>query len=149
LAEWQQLNEDISDISDRMQVTQHALSQRDTWEARLADFRQSLPRHAADKEVTAELLKNLEQTAREHGLILLRREPDQEKSLGDLYEVAIHCTWEGQLDALVHFLYAIQVQGAILDIRQLTVTPTDNSPNQLKGSFTVDHAYSREQGGSE
>ncbi len=145
IAEWKEIDKKMAGLASGMQVTQHLIEQRPTWEMRLTDLRKDLPRHTVSKEVTAELLKNLEQTARQHGLSLLRREPGQEENMGDnLYEVAIHCTWEGDLKALVHFLYAIQMQGVILDIRQLTVTPLQGENEKLKGSFTVDCAYSRQ-----
>ena len=148
--EWKESTAKMEDISRQIQLTHHRIAQRPTWEAKLGDLRGQLPAHDMNKEVTAELLKNLEQTAREHGLSLLRREPEAEESLGDgLYEVAIHCTWEGELSALVHFLYAIQLQGVILDIRQLTVSPTKGAGEQLKGSFTVDCAYTRRDTGAD
>ena len=144
IAEWKEINQKMGNLARSMQVTEHLIEQQPTWNMRLTELRKDLPQHPRSKEVTSELLKNLEQTARQHGLSLLRREPEEEESMGDnLYEVAIHCTWEGNLDALVHFLYAIQMQGVILDIRQLTVTPLQGENEKLKGSFTVDCAYSR------
>ncbi len=113
---------------------------------RLDALRKQLPKYPAGKDVTAELLMTLEKTAQENSVVLLRREPEKEKSAGDLYEIAINCTWESELAGLVHFLYALQVQGAILDIRQLTVTPAQGA-NRLKGNFTVDCAYAREASG--
>ena len=121
----------------------HLLGDQTNINRRLEALRKQLPAHPMGKDVTAELLMTLERTAQQHGLVLLRREPEKEKSVGDLYEVAINCTWEGSLDALVHFLYALHIQGAILDIRQLTVAPAQGGPDRLKGSFTVDCAYTR------
>lgn len=130
-------------LSQRIAHIQSLLDERGSWDERLEAVRKQLPRHPASKDVTSELLRSLEQTAQQHGLSLLRREPDKEKDLGDLFEVSIDCTWEGTLDALVHFLYAIQLQGVILDIRSLTVNPMEGGPDRLKGSFTVVVAYTR------
>lgn len=126
------------------QKAEYELSRTVEYEAQLADFRGQLPRHSKDARVTADLLKMIEKTARDCNLVLLKREPDEERSLGDIYEVSIKCTWEGNLEALVRFLYTIQTQGAILDIRFLTVSPKSGEADMLKGSFTVDCAYSRE-----
>jgi Tfp pilus assembly protein PilO len=144
---WKDAVEVRKDIKDRMQLTERRLERREEWEKQLETFRGQLPSHPATKEVTAELLKSLEQTARKHSLTLLRREPEKEKHVGDLYEVAIRCTWQGDLGAVVHFLYAIQMQGAILDVRQLTVKPAKGDSEMLTGSFTVDYAYTREAEG--
>jgi Tfp pilus assembly protein PilO len=114
---------------------------------KLADLRKQLPQHPAGKDVTAELLKTLERTAQASNLVLLRREPEKEKNVEDLYEVAINCQWEGDLEAVVRFLYALQVQGAILDVSQLTMSPASGGPGRLKGNFSVDCAYSRTSAG--
>ncbi len=114
---------------------------------KLAELRKQLPEHPQGKDVTAETMMMLERKAQESGLTLLRRDPDKEKSVGDLYEVAIKCTWEGDLGAVVHFLYALQEQGAILDVSQLQMSPSQGGTDRLKGNFTVDCAYSRASGG--
>ena len=146
--QWQKTVKEMETVSRDMQIKRYLIDQRASWEQELVALRAELPQHEQNKEVTAELLKNLEQTARQHSLTLLRREPEAEEGMGDdLYEVAIHCTWEGDLGALVHFLYAIQMQGVILDIRQLTATPIQGGADKLKGSFTVDCAYTRHSAG--
>lgn len=110
---------------------------------RLAELRQQLPKYPQGQDVTAEQMRTLDRTAQQNNLVLLRREPEKEKSLGDLYELSINCTWEGDLEAVVRFLYALQAQGAILDIRQLTMSPGQGGPGRLKGNFTVVCAYAR------
>jgi Tfp pilus assembly protein PilO len=126
------------------QVAEHELGRREEYREALRDFRSQLPRHAANARVTADLLKMIEKTAAESGVVLLKREPEEERQLGDLFEVSINCTWEGTLEALVRFLYAIQSQGAILDVSFINVAPKPGQAEMLKGRFTVDCAYSRE-----
>ena len=146
---WKDAAKEREALGGRMKEIDHLLSDQTNVNQRLEVLRKQLPAHPEGKDVTAELLMTLERTAQQYGLILLRREPEKEKSVGDLYEVAINCTWESTLDALVHFLYALQIQGAILDIRQLTVTPGQGGPDRLKGNFTVDCAYTRTSAGRE
>ena len=146
---WKDAAKEREALGWRMKEIDHLLGDQTNVNQRLAALRKQLPQHPQGKDVTAELLMTLERTAQQHGLILLRREPEKEKSVGDLYEVAINCTWESNLDGLVHFLYALQVQGAILDIRQLTVAPGQGGPDRLKGNFTVDCAYTRLASGRE
>ena len=145
LEEWRAAAREKESLSQRIAVTERLINQRPRWEQRLQQLLAALPSYPPDKDVTAELLKKLERTAREQGLRLLRREPEKEKDLGDLFEVAIHCTWEADLEQLVHFLYAIQSQGAIFDVQKLTVTPAREG-GRLKGTFTVDVAYRRAAG---
>ena len=146
---WKNAAKEREALAWQMKEIDHLLSDQTNVNQRLDVLRKQLPSHPQGKDVTAELLMTLERTAQQHGLILLRREPEKEKSVDDLYEVAINCTWESTLDALVHFLYALHIQGAILDIRQLTVTPGQGGPDRLKGNFTVDCAYTRTPAGRE
>lgn len=50
------------------------------------------------------------------------------------------------------FLYGQQVQGAVSDVRQLSVQPDAGRgapAGHLKGTFTIDFAYRREAGAPE
>ena len=86
----------------------------------------------------------LERTAQQHGVSLLRREAERERSAGDIYEVAINCNWEGDLDAIVRFLYALESQDVSMDLDQLSVSTVSGSKDKLKGNFSVKCAYCRE-----
>lgn len=150
--EWADFRAQREDLLARQEAAQQLLDSRPTVEARLAEFRQGLPVFSAGKKAEAELLQSLEKMVGQHNLTLTRREPDAERQAGDLYETAITCYWEGDLAALVHFLYAQQSQGAVSDVRQLSVQPAggkDAPADSLKGTFTIDYAYRREAGATE
>ena len=128
------------------------LDNREAVESKLAEFRRGLPVFAAGKKAEADLLLALEKMVAQQGLTLTRRNPDAERSAGDLYETSIACDWEGDLAGLVNFLHAQQSQGAVSDVRQLSVQPAggQNVPEgRLKGSFAMDYAYRREAGATE
>ena len=147
--EWTEFRAQREDLLARRELAQRRLDSRPEVEARLDGFRRGLPAFAAGKKAEAELLQALEKTAGQHNLALTRREADAERQAGDLYETAITCYWEGALAALVNFLYAQQSQGAVSDVRQLSVQPAggkDVPAGQLKGTFTIDYAYRREAG---
>ncbi|NCD33434.1 MAG: hypothetical protein EOL87_08475 [Spartobacteria bacterium] len=133
----------LSMLQQTREHAQHLLSRRKSYEDKLNAFRDVLPKHAMDARVTAELLRLLEKTAREQQLVLLKREPEEEKQLGEIYETAVDCTWEGSLEAIVRFMYTMQSQGAVLDVSYITMVPTPNQVDLLKGRFTVDFAYRR------
>lgn len=146
--QWKLNNEEVEMLLQRKAMAQHLLEQTDELNERLATLRQALPQHPHDADVTSRLLRNLQEFADRHHFLLLRREPEGERQIGDLYEQSITCTWEGELAALVHFLYALQAQGAIVDVRQLNVSPVQGDPNRLRGTMMVDYAYSRTRTGS-
>ena len=124
--------------------SEHIIAQKAEWEQKLKDVRAQLPQHAENEQVTSQILKTIKQLADSNGVVLSRLQPEPETDLGDgLSEVAIECQWDADLSGLVHFLYAVQVQGAILDIRQLTAQPQQGVAGRLKGNFTVFNAFSR------
>ena len=150
--EWADFRAQREDLLARQAAAQQLLDSRPDVEARLEEFRQGLPTFPAGKKVEAELLQALEKMVGQHDLALTRREADAERQAGDLYETAITCYWEGDLPALVHFLHAQQSQGAVSDVRQLSVQPAggkDVPAGRLKGTFTFDYAYRREAGATE
>lgn len=141
--QWKEVSSSRERFADRVSMAERVLGQENEWKTRLEELRGQLPSYPLKQDVTSELLRMLERTASEHSLILLRREPEDEEQLEDIYQVAINCTWEGKLEPLVGFLYAIQTKGAILDVRALTVSPVSGQAGKLKGGFTVDCAFSR------
>jgi hypothetical protein len=148
--EWAEFRAQREDLLARQETAQQLLDSRETIEARLAEFRQGLPVFPAGKKAEAELLLSLEKGLQ--GLQLTRSEADAERQAGDLYETALTCYWEGELPALVNFLYAQQSQGVVSDVRQLSVQPAggQGAPvGRLKGTFTMDYAYRREAGATE
>lgn len=148
--EWAEFRSQHEDLLARRDMAQRMLDSRATVEASLAEFRQTLPTYPAGKKAEAELLLALEKNLQ--GLTLTRSEADPERQAGDLYGTAITCYWEGDLAALVNFLHAQQAQGAVSDVRQLTVQPASGQgaeAGRLKGTFTMDYAYRRESGATE
>jgi hypothetical protein len=150
--EWTEFRTQREDLLARQETARQLLDSREAVESRLAEFRQGLPVFPEGKKVEAELLLALEKMAGQQGLALTRREADAERQAGDLYETSITCYWEGDLTGLVNFLYAQQSQGAVSDVRQLSVQPTGGQgvpADRLKGTFTMDYAYRREAGATE
>ena len=153
IEEWMEFRERREELDGRRATAQRMLGNRDRVEARMGEFREGLPVFAEGKKAESELMPALEAMVKQHGLVLTRRAPPEaERAAGDLFETSVSCDWEGDLPALVHFLYAQQSQGAVSDVRQLSVQPAAgrNVPaGRLKGSFTIDYAYRREAGATE
>lgn len=142
----QQLNErreQRSTLRDREKIAAYLLDQRDEIASRWDAIRSRMPMYPENLDVTSQLLKDLQRSADQFNLALLRVEPDDEENVGDLYEVSIQCSWEGTLDSLVKFLYKVQEESGMVDTRQLTITPTRSGVRMLKGNMVVDYAYSR------
>lgn len=130
-------------LADENRLSARLIRQREEVATKLDAIRSRLPRFKPGQPVTAELLKTVKRLADENQVAITRIEPDPEQQVGDLSEVAIDCQWDATLEGMVKFLYAVQVQGAILDIRQITVAPAQSAAGRLKGNFTVFCAFSR------
>ena len=148
LAEWNESKLQEQQLLTKVVKSRKLISKKDQVNEDLHALKEQLPEYPLERPVTSELLRSLEKMATDNGLALTSRDPGKEEELGqlDLYEFSITCKWKGDLKALVRFLYALQIQGANLDIRQLTVSTDRNNKTGLKGSFTVDYAYSRTNG---
>ena len=140
--EWRKIKEERVRLTDEIAANERLVDQRKSWDQRFELSMAQLNVYPEGLEVTPKLLEAVEQVASGNNLKLTSMRPDRESNLGDVYEVAIKCNWQGDLEATVRFLYALQSQGAMYKLRNLTVTPTGKS-NQLKGLFTLDCAYAR------
>lgn len=123
------------------------MAEKDTWEKKFIELRKLLPEQPAEKKMDVYWLQVMDQLASKHSITITRRQTEDEKKEGDVYELPIECKdWEGSLDAVTHFLFELQSEGAMLDIRQLVMKPKENG--SLRGSFTLYCAYTRtRQGG--
>lgn len=130
---------------DIVERSQRLLEREDEWRSRLAAIHQRLPRYGEDERVSAALMQMMESNASESNLSLLRATPERERKLGELYEISINYRWEGDLEALIQFLYKMQTESLNLDFRQLSISPSSDRGQglRLQGGFIVDIAYTR------
>lgn len=140
--------EDKVAFDNEIEIAQRLLDRKEGLDQQLEELLSQLPHYRPDQDINSQLLKKLQRTADEHGLILVKSQTEKEINVGDLYQSAIRSDWEGTLDALVKFLYALQSEGVIVDVQRLTASPSrskaGSQKQRLKGSLTIDFAYSRD-----
>ena len=127
-----------------IELSKRLLDQKPDWERRMELLRLKLKTYSPEKYVSADNMKLLENLAKESEIALLQRRPEKEKKQGDLFGFEVDCTWEGTLEALVRFLYALESQDVSMDLDQLSVSTVSGSKDKLKGNFSVKCAYCRE-----
>ncbi len=121
------------------------ISQRAEWESQYAGLRDLMPVFDPVRRVDTYWLGIMDRLAAKNNLSIVRRQVGSERQVGDVFEMPIDCKdWEGSLEALVGFLYDIQAEGAMLDMRQMFIRPTPKKPALLRGSFTLYCAYLRD-----
>ncbi|MBI2440232.1 MAG: hypothetical protein HYV35_02555 [Lentisphaerae bacterium] len=130
--------------AQRIELSEALTRNRVHWDQRLAEVRGRLSRYPAATDVTADYLKILERVAKENNITLIQRKPQKEKRQGDCYEMPIECTWEGELNGLVRFLFALDQESVTMDVEELSVSLVSGGKGRLKGNFTLMGIYTRE-----
>ena len=144
---WQERIETQKAQVRRIEVSARLIGNRALLEKRMADLRTRLSRYPAAMDVTADYLKILERVAKDNNITLIQRKPQKEKRQGDCYEMPIKCTWKGELNGLVRFLYALDQENVTMDMENLSVSLVAGGKGRLKGNFTLMCIYTRGGGG--
>lgn len=145
---WQERIETQKVQARRIEVSVRLVGDRALWDKRMADLRTRLSRYPAAMDVTADYLKILGRVAKDNNITLVQIKPQKEKRQGDCYEMPIDCTWEGNLNNLVRFLYALDQENVTMDMEDLSVSLVAGGKGWLKGNFTLMCIYTRDGGGS-
>lgn len=127
----------------KLQEENALIAAKDEWAEKYEQMRDLMPVFPYEKDVDTHWLNIMDSAATRNGLTIARRQTSKEVEVGDVYELPIDCKdWEGTLESLVKFLYDLHQEGAMLDVRQLFIRPS-NKPGLLKGTFTLYCAYMR------
>ena len=141
---WRESRRQQAELSREIAGDKALVAEREKWDAEFDGLREKLTRHAADKKMEIYWLSMMDAVAVRHGLTISRRQAGEEQRNGEVYELPIEVNeWEGTLDALVHFLFDLQEQGGMLDVRQLFVKP--KGQDSLRGRFVLLCAYTKEE----
>ena len=135
------LREDGVKFQRKLTVAERTVSQKGDWDKRLQALQSRLNQYPQGKDVTADMLIALERIAAKHPLKMISRDVEKETVHGDLYELAINCKWEGNLQGIVAFLFDLQSEGVMMDTSQISIAP--NERRVLRGSMIVNAAYCR------
>ncbi len=120
-----------------------------TWNNAYEDERAKMPTFEEDeKGIDTKFLSRMEEIGQNNAMTISRRQPGQEQEVGDVYELPITVNdWEGSLDNLVKFIYALQQdEDTMFDLSALSIKPSAAHKGYLKGSFTLTCAYMRNKG---
>ncbi len=131
-------------LQEEIELYRKIIAKKPEAEKQLNEVRTKLSSYPPDKDVTADYMKVLEKLVKEHGVTLIQRKPQKEKKQNNLYELAIDCTWEAELDSLVKFLHALSKEDMTMDIKDITISLLGAGKSRLKGNFTLLCLYTRE-----
>jgi len=141
---WVEMRRDRATILQQIEKDKVMAGKRGEWSTRFDEISKVLPPFSADKKMDVHWGAIMDSQASKNGVVISKRRVGEEKKVGDLYEMSIDCQdCEGTLDAMMRFLFDLQQQGAMLDVRQLLLKP--KSATVLRGRFTLYCAYTRQE----
>ena len=128
-------------VSEKLRLTKKLLAKGPDVAAQLEVLQKRLPKYGPDRDVTAEQMRTFDRIASEQSFELGQREPQAEGTNSTVREIVIRTAWDSNLDALTHFLFALQTQDVIFDVRRLTIIPVQGQTDRLKGQLVINSAY--------
>jgi hypothetical protein len=144
---WEQMKvvrEEQAQVRKELEEYRKLALEKDRWGKEMESVKGMLAKYPADQAMDVVWLSTMDNKARKNAVNITRRRAVEEKQVGDVYELPIECSeWDGSLAALTHFLFELQTEGAMFDVRQLTVRQVKGS-GQLRGGFTLFCAYIKE-----
>lgn len=135
---------EIERIESQIRLDHRRISMQKNWINELNLLQKNLTTFDySQKSVSPQLMQTIKNLAIKQGVEITRSQPYPEKPTGDLYEMGINCTWNGELSAIVKFLTELQQKGVQYDIRTLNISPDGKKNNLLKGNMVIYCAYIR------
>jgi hypothetical protein len=143
LTEWRELRDSRANLELQKRRHESKIGRKDDLMRRLDVVKLVLPQHGLKQDLKSDFMQRIQNLADKSLVTVEKLDSDNEKAVGDsgLFKMAVKVNWKGALKELVPFLYDLQSQGAVMDVRDLSVK-SDNT-GMLKGTLAVDFAYSR------
>jgi hypothetical protein len=143
IAELQAIRTEQKQILSSIEMSKELVEDRAKWETEMRERQDMMPVFPADQRMDLHWLSVVESVASRHAFQILRHEPGEEKQEGPIYELPVFVRqWEGSIEALVRFLFDIEREGGMLDVRYLHVRPKDKTLRH--GRLDIYCAYRRE-----
>lgn len=138
-----------SQVDDRQQdidKREYLIRQEPQWNQKWNAILDVVPRHQPDVDVTAHLMREIEQQARAHGYNVTRRNSEEEEQFEEYSTIAIDTrgTCES-LRSIVSFLYNLKSTAAMMDVRHVKI---DKDKFEYKVRVTINCIYGRRATGS-
>lgn len=141
---WNSSRRQFKEAVTKVQKERKLIAERTKWIDRYDEEREKMPLFPEGEDVKTHWLRRMDALAEQNHVWIFSRDPGQEQQVGDVYEMPIDVkNWEGGLDPLVKFLYALEhAEGAMFDVQAIMMRPSSHK-GALRGSFTLSCAYMR------
>lgn len=145
LEAWKTAREQLEQARQELARREALIASGERWERRFHNLSGLMPLFEPDRKLDTHWMSLMDRIAARHNLSIIRRQAGKEERIGDVYEMPIECReWQGSLESLVGFLYDLQSEGIMLDMRYLYMRPRQTgNPDSLRGRFELYAAYMR------
>lgn len=134
----------IERLEQQINLNKSAIKMQENWIDELNGLQKDLRvLDAKIKSPAPELMKTIKTISNKHGVDITKNSPRDERPIGDLFELAINCTWQGDLEAVVDFLTELQQKGVRYDVRTLNIKPLGKNTGKLSGNMLIHCAYTK------
>ena len=145
--EWKAKKTEIFRLREQISRHQTAIRMQDDWLDELHNLEKDLRIFDTEqRSVSPELMKTIDIIAVKYELKISKTNPQGEQPTGDLFELGLNCTWQGELVAVVDFLTELQQQGVRYNVRTLNIKPAGRNTGKLQGNMVIDCAFTRRPG---
>lgn len=122
------------------------IAEESTWTKAYEDERAAMPMFEVGKSTDTSWQRKMSDLALRHRIQITQSKAGEEVDAGEVKELPIEVSsWEGSLDALVHFMYELEnsTEG-MFALDRLSFKPSSKK-GYFRGSFTLKCAYMREE----
>ena len=132
----------IQNLDNLRRAERDLLAMEGTWRSKYESMQDLMPVFDAKAQVDTTWLSRMDALATQSDVTIVSRRSGTKTPVGGAVEFTIECReWNGSLEAFAKFLFALQNEGAMLDIRDLAMRPHPQQQNKLRGTFTLYCAY--------
>ena len=143
-SDWNKSQRAYAESVKKYQRERALIAKRAFWEDSYEEEREKMPMFPEGEKVGEHWLERMDEIANKNHMAISTRSAGKEEEVGDVYELPVEVkSWEGALDPLVNFLYALEhAEEAMFDIKAIDIR-TSSHKGYLKGQFTLTCAYMR------
>ena len=136
--------DEVRTLEDRLFLQRELIAARDLWAARYDKVHDQIFAYGPDDQVEEIWWNKIDEIAERAGLRITQRQTKEETVVAGVHELPLEVrNWDGTLQQLVDFLYALHKEGAMLAIRSLNAQPVRERQGYLKGTFLLHCAFLR------
>jgi hypothetical protein len=140
---WKELRGQCEQLKHLIDSNKALIQEKDSWAAQLSEQGNQLESFPADRQMDVYWLSVMDRIAAANNVLITRRQAGEVTQDGNVYELPIECKeWSADLPSLVRFLFDLQSQGAMLDVRLLNIKP--HKEGTLRGRFELYCAYTKD-----